>query len=187
MRADRRDPVINKIRRLKGDSFVVKLRDGTQRDLTLSTKANRWELLLDTLDKLSWTSIEVSAGDKLLGVVERDADDLEDDEDEEMSVTDEIAVAVERLVKINQASNSAVMQETRKMFGDVLKAQSDLMASMVSAMQTLQETYTVALQVQRAHLTSTAGAEGGDDDKVMEMVKMAIALNASKPTISAVK
>jgi hypothetical protein len=178
MRADRRNPIINKIRRLKGDSFSVKLRDGTTREVTLSDKANRWEVLLDTLEKLPWKTIEVSAADKLLGVVDNDQEDEDEDEEEDESITDEIARAVERLVKINQTSNVVTMQETRKMFADAMKAQGDVMASMVSAMQTLQETYTVALQVQRAHLTTAGPAGDDDDDKVMKMVQMAMALRA---------
>ena len=171
-RADR-EPHIRALRNHKGTKFLVTLRDGATKTLVLSTKANKWELLKDTLEAIPWLSVEAqNEKGEALGIVERDADFFEEDEDE--GDIDSVPAMVRELVKINMASTAAAMQETRKMFADVMKAQSEVIGAMTSSISTLQETYTLAMQVQRSMIGS--GGAPAEDDKVMEMVKMVMML-----------
>jgi pectin methylesterase-like acyl-CoA thioesterase len=154
---------------MKAAKLVATMRDGSTKPLVLSTKANRWEQLLEVMEALPWVSIEGTDADNgVLGIVERDENHAwEDDEVSGDSMVD----TVERLVKINMAAVAGAMQETRKMFADVLKAQSDVIASVVEAQGALSNTYQQAMRVQAANMAIPGG---GEDDQVMKMMAMAL-------------
>lgn len=178
MRADRQNPHIAELRRLKPVSFVIKLRDGTQRDVPLSTKQNKWELLLRIIDKLPWTSIEALDNDgKLLGVVEQD----DDSEDEGEYVDEEIIRAKAIAVIIKDAVQFA-MVETRKNFELQIRGYDQMATRMLDSQQVMADSYRTAMQVQQLN----ANVPPEEQDKVMQMLQIAFAMMTSgkPPTIN---
>lgn len=182
MRADR-DPIIAKLRRLKGAKYIAHLVDSTSKTLVLSTKANKWEELQRTLQSLQWMTVEaVDADGGVLGVVESDIDYEEED-------MDPVVASTTAIVKIITGAIGQAMQETRRMFADSMSANSKLVEGVLTSVHTMQESYQLALQVQRTALISgaTPGADGGDFDgaKIMEMMKLAaMFMNKQPPQIA---
>lgn len=173
MRADR-DPTIASLRRLKGAKYSVVLSDGTEKQLVLSTKANKWEQLARVLESMQWVSIQVLDGNgAVLGVVENDEDyDTDDDGDPVIAQTTAMARIITQVI-------GQTMQETRKMFADAMTAQSRLVESVITSVQTLQESYQLALTVQRsAMVANSGGGEEPEGAQIMEMLKMAMMLKA---------
>lgn len=178
MRADRQNPHIAELRRLKPVSFVIKLRDGTQRDVPLSTKQNKWELLLRIVDKLAWSSIEALDNDgKLLGVVEQDSDDDEEGE----YVDDEIIRAKAIAVIIKDAVQFA-MVETRKNFELQIRGYDQMATRMLDSQQVMADSYRTAMQVQQMN----QNVPPEEQDKVMQMMQIAFAMMQSgkPPTVT---
>jgi hypothetical protein len=177
MRADRRDPIIASLRRFKPHRFEVKLRDGATKTVPLSTKANRWELLSDTLNVLPWVTIEaLDEQGSTLGAIERDGD-VEVDADPEIE-------RAEAITRIMLSAVSTAMQETRKMFADTMKANAEMCKAMLESQHVVVESYQLALKVQASTMLSQAPDSEGDD-KLMEMFKMAMMLRAGgSPTIA---
>jgi nitrate reductase NapAB chaperone NapD len=172
MRADRRDPVVKELRAFKPARFEVVLRDGQRKALLLSTKANKWELLSDTLSKLPWTSIEaLGVEGNVLGVVERDDDGHEDEEMDTVSELHAFAVILKDMV-------SHTLDQARRMYGDVLSAQSQLIANSVEATGAMRDAYQLALKAQATAsvVGAVEGAGAGADDPVMKMIMGAMAL-----------
>jgi hypothetical protein len=173
MRADRRDPIINALRKFKPVRFVATLRDGTTKDLVLSTKQNRWELLSDTINVLPWATIEaLDEKGSVLGAVERESDTEEILEDDPIDVA---MTGVERFAKILLNVMTTTQTETRKMFADSMKVHADMASSMLESQRVLHESYSLALKVQSAALQGASTGEGGEDG-VMKMLQMAMAL-----------
>lgn len=172
MRADRSSD-IRAVRAFGKDvhHFVVNLRGGGTRELALSSKSNRWGMLLETLDSLSWDSIEVFDGQgKLLGAHENGA--IEEDEDEGVEWPEE------RIAKVIASVVSSTMGECRKMFSDSHTAMAKAMEHLQGAVGAIADTYRDALQLQRASMVAHAGASAGPDPdaQVMEMIKMGMML-----------
>jgi hypothetical protein len=171
MRADR-SPDIRAIRAFgKVATLTVHLRDGSKRDLALSTKSNRWGMLLETLDSMAWDSVEVFDQDgKLLGAHENGAP--EDDEDDVTEWPEE------RIAKVISTVVANTMGECRKMFSDSHNAMAKAMEHLQGAVGAIADTYRDALQLQRATLVAHAGAGAGPDPdaQVMEMIKMGMML-----------
>jgi len=175
MRADRRDPVIAGLRRFKPTKFEVTLADGTKKPVPLQTKANRWELLSDLLEKLPWVHIEAQDTEgNILGAIERDADvDVEPDTD---------IVRAEGLARVIVNAVAMAMSETRKMFADTMRAQTEMMRSMAESSHFVSQSYQTAMRVQASTI---ATPEGDADDKLMQMIQMALALRGgAQPTIN---
>lgn len=178
MRADRQNPHIAELRRLKPVSFVIKLRDGTQRDVPLSTKQNKWELLLRIIDKLAWTSIEALDNDgKLLGVVEQD-----DDSEEEGEYVDEEIIRAKAIAVIIKDAVQFAMVETRKNFELQIKGYDQMATRMLDSQQVMADSYRTAMQVQQLN----ANVPPEEQDKVMQMLQIAFAMMTSgkAPTIN---
>lgn len=172
MRADRRDPVIAEIKRYKSVALLVHMRSGDPRTVPVPTKANRWELLSETLAKLDWVRIEcLDRDEKLLGIVESDeqADDERDvgeDRDERMAklISDVVDRTTLRVASMFQAQMGSFVE---------------LASATTAGLRAVQETYATALRVQAA---SMAGQQDvGADGDVMKMLQMASMLQASKP------
>lgn len=176
MRADRRNPTIAALRRFKPTKFEVTLRDGTKKDVPLSTKQNKWEQLETIIDGLAWVTIEAQ-NDKgeTLGVVEDEAPD-----DGDLVDVDPVE-QLERIAKIMADTCLRVMTttqtETRKMFADSMRANGEVLGSVVESMRVVQDSYSMALKIQAA----TGAGEGGEDDGVMQMMKMAMAMKFGGP------
>jgi nitrate reductase NapAB chaperone NapD len=170
MRADRRDPIIKELRAYKPARFECVLRDGTRKALLLSGKQNKWELLSDTLSKLQWTSIEaLDAEGRILGVVERE----DDSEPEELDSVSELHA----FALILQQNTSHTMDQCRRMYGDVISAQSALVANAVEATNAVRESFQLALKVQATQgIADAVGGEEGGDDPLMRMMTAAMAL-----------
>jgi len=165
MRKDR-DPIIAALAKHKPSKFEVELRDGSKKTVTLSTKANRWQLLSETLDAMAWVTIEAQDQQgNVLGAIEREGD-WEDDLDPEIERGGAFA-------KIILNAVTATMVETRKMFTEQMKANTDLIRSVLDSQHVLVESYSLALKVQATAMGQNAGEE---PDKVMELVKMAAML-----------
>ncbi len=178
MRADRKDPNIAALRRFKPTKFTATLRDGSQRELVLSTKANKWELLSGVLEALPWERIE-ALDDKggILGVVDRD---IEEEEDEGYGVSDEVAVYFKMLKEAQQTT----LHEARLMFADRDKrdaARDDAVTNAIHAMKEAYEAMAEGYQmtIKMASLTAAAGGPAGDD-KVMQMMQMAAMMFTNK-------
>lgn len=176
MRADRRDPVIAQLRRFKPTKFEATCRDGTKKSIPLSTKANRWELLSETLEVIPWVSIEALDGDgNVLGAIDREGELVEED----------IEVARgEGFARIIVSAVTSAMAETRKMFADAMRCNQEMAHSMMESQRVLVDSYQLALNVQRNALAQMGEATGDKQDNVMEMMKLAAMLyQGQKPTI----
>jgi hypothetical protein len=176
MRADQRDPVIKQLRKFKPTKFSATLRDGTVRELVLATRANKWELLLDTIGTMPWVRIEAQdeAG-RVLGAVDRDDEDAADDDDE-----GGIADDVERLTRIMKDVQTSTMVECRRMFADQTRVNAEMAAGMLESMRVMQESYQMAIKMTAMSAVSTNG-ETGEQDKVMQMIQMAMAMKFGTP------
>lgn len=178
MRADRRNPVIKELRRFKPAKFLITLRDGTRKEAPLSTKANKWEIFDELIERLPWAVIEAQSTDgATLGVVESDE---EPDEDFETDGAD----VYERMAKISGDLCIRIMtttqQETRKMFTDAMRGNAEALTNLVESQRAMQDGYQVALKV--ASMTKIGDGQAPDgSDPVMEMMKMAMMINAGKP------
>jgi hypothetical protein len=180
MRADKRDPVIAALRRFKPTKFLATLRSGDTRELALSTRANKWELLLDTIGAMPWTRIE-ALDDKnvVLGAVDQDAQDEPDDDEV-------IGGEVMALTKIMQQVQASTMVECRRMFESQTRVQAEMAKAMLDGMHAMQEGYQVAIRMTAMSATRSASEDGpGEQDKVMQMIQMAMALkfNTPPPTV----
>ena len=170
MRADRQNPHIAALRRFKPTKFDIKLRDGTVREVALSSKANRWELLLGIIDKLPWSTIEALDNDgKLLGMVQSE----EDDEPEEF-VDDEI-IRAGAIAKIIKDAVFQTLTESRKIHEVQVKGYAEMMRSMLDSQQVIVDSYRTAMQVQQ--MATNVPPE--EQDKVMEMMKIAFMMMSS--------
>jgi hypothetical protein len=174
MRADRRDPTIAALRKHKPTKFEATLRDGTTKTITLSTKQNRWELLSDTLEALPWVSIQSLDNDgNVLGAIDREGDYEEIDPD---------VLRGEGIAKIILNAVQVAMSETRKMFADSMKANADMCRSMLESQHVVVESYQLAMKVQAATIGQSAP---GEEDNVMKMLQMAMALKmGGSPSIA---
>lgn len=171
MRADRKDPVIAKLRRLKPAKFEVTLRDGTKKNVPLSSKQNRWEQLLDTLDAMQWVAIEAQDADgQVLGACER-----EGDWEDEIELDGDIERG-QAFAKIILNAVATAMSETRKMFDAQMRAQTELTRAMLDSQHVLVESYSLALKVQATSMGQMP--EGPEQDKVMQMLQMAMAIKS---------
>jgi hypothetical protein len=176
MRADRRNPLIAQLRRYKPTKFELTLRDGTKKNVPLSTKQNRWEQLDDLLEALPWVGIEAQDNEgNVLGAIDREGEaDIEENDPD-------IARA-EAFSRILLSAIATAMSETRKMFADTMKAQNEMARSMLESQHVVVESYQLALKVQQ-NVMLQAGGEG--DDKFNEMLKMAMMMYAGgKPAIT---
>lgn len=164
MRADRRDPVIAQLRRFKPTRFEATCRDGTKKQIPLATKANRWELLSDTLEVIPWVSIEaLDADGNVLGAIDREGELVEED----------IEVARgEGFARIIVSAVTSAMAETRKMFADAMRCNQEMAHSMMESQRVLVDSYQLALNVQRNALQQI-GESQPQQDNVMEMMKLA--------------
>jgi hypothetical protein len=177
MRADRKDPVIARLRRLKATHFAVTVGDDIK-EIPLSTKANKWEQLLDILETLRWTVIEAQDDKRqVLGRVERDVED--EDTGDEYEDDDRDIRRVEQLTKLMSQVQSNTMLEVRRMFSDQVKVFADMAGSMMDAMRVMQDSYQTAIRMTAAAAT-TGGAEGSED-QVMKMLQMAFAMKFGGP------
>lgn len=186
MRADRRDPTIAALRRFKPHAFVFTLRDGTQKNVPLSTKQNRWEQLLAIMEKWPWAQIEAQDADgKTLGLVEAEQDEEEViDED-----YDAVSASVERITRQMLTVMTTTQQETRKSFESTLRAYGDMAASMMEAMNVVRESYSLAIKAQQMTEIVGAGGDGhdaGSTENMMKLLMMAQSLmsNGPKPPIT---
>lgn len=176
MRADKRDPVIAALRRFKPTAFAVKVGDDSK-SLALSTKANKWELLLDTLNTWRWTHIE-ALDDKgnVLGAIDREAEDEDEDEFVDVEVD-----RVDKLTAIMMRVQQNTMLECRRMTADQTKVFGDMAASMMEAMRVMQDSYQTAIRMTATAAAASVTSEDGGQDAVMKMVQMAIALKTGSP------
>lgn len=178
MRADRRNPIIKELRRFKPAKFLITLRDGTTKEAPLSTKANKWEIFDELIERLPWAAIEAQSTDgQTLGVVESDEEPDEDD------VQIDGADIFERMAKIAcdtvLRAVTATQQETRKMFTDAMRGNAEALTNLVESQRAMQDGYQVALKVASMTRVSDGAPDGGDP--VMEMMKMAMMVQAGKP------
>jgi hypothetical protein len=173
-RADRH-PHIAALRKMKPVKFEVTLRDGTQKTVPLSTKQNKWEVLHGLLESMPWSTCEAQDNDgNTLGIVECDEVEVDD-------IDSDIGRA-EAFSRILLSAVTQTMSEVRKMFADTMRANADMSRSMLESQHVVVESYQLALKVQQNVMLQQAPPEG--DDKVMEMVKLAMMMNAGgKPTI----
>lgn len=176
-RVDRSNPVISQLRKLKGCVLLrVELRDGTDRKVDVPKQGNRWDKLSKLLDSMPWDTIEAQDKDgKTLGVIEAD-EDLFDDEEED---TGSGRVAeFKAMAHVCRDIMRDTMKETRAMFQVQTDGQAHLMTAIVEGLRSVQDSYSLALKVQAAHL-----AGGGDaGTEVQDMMKMAFAMAmAPKP------
>lgn len=175
MRADQRNPTIKALRRFKPSKFAATLRDGSTRDLELSTRANKWEILENTINSLPWTRIEaLSDGGAVLGCVDAEEDEII--EETEGGIADD----VERLTKIMQQVQQSTMVECRRMFADQQRVQGEMAAAMMDSMKVMQESYQMAIKM-TAMAGVSSGGEAGEQDKVMQMIQMAMAMKFGTP------
>jgi hypothetical protein len=178
MRADRRNPLIAQLRRYKPSKFELTLRDGTKKNVPLSTKQNRWEQLDELLSTVPWTVIEAHDTEgNLLGAVERDGELVDDDQDPDIG-------RAEAFSRILLSAVSTAMQETRKMFADTMRANAEMCKAMLESQHVVVESYQLALKVQQ-NVMLQAGGESQGDDKFNEMLKMAMMMYAGgKPALT---
>lgn len=165
MRADRRDPIIAALRKHKPTKFEATLRDGTKKQIPLSTKQNRWELLSDTLEVLQWVTIESLDNDgNTLGAIEREGE-FDDEQDPEV-------VRGENFARIIVSAVTAAMSETRKMFADSTRANAEIIRSLVDSQHVVTENFQMAMRIQATAL----GQVQPEEDNVTKMLQMAMAL-----------
>jgi len=180
MRADRRNPVIKELRKFKPAKFLIELRDGTRKEAPLSAKANKWEIFDELIGRLPWVSIEAQDNDgKTLGIVESDAVDEDEGTDEANG-----ADIYERMAKISGDLCLRIMQstqkETRLMFADAIHGNGEAIANILESQRAMQDSYQVAIKM--ATLSATKGEGGAEGaDPVMDMMKMAMMIQAGKP------
>lgn len=176
MRADRRDPVIAALRKHKPTKFEATLRDGTKKQIPLSTKANRWELLSDTLEVIPWVTIEALDNEgQTLGAIEREGE-FDDELDPEVARNEGFARIIAGVV-------STTMAECRKMFGESMRANQDMARSMSESLHVVNDSYNLAMKIQAATLGQAATPEG--EDNVFKMIQMAMMLKqGGTPSIS---
>lgn len=148
------------------------MRDGSHKAIPLSTKANKWELLSETLSRLPWATVEALDGEgAVLGIVERE-DDSHDDDDDVETVSELHALAV-----ILKDIQQTTLEQARRMFSDVIAAQSRLVENCIESTNAVRESYTLAMKVQATHnIVEGAGGEGAEKDAVMQMIQGALAL-----------
>ena len=178
MRADKRDPVIAALRRFKPTKFFVTLRDGSSRELALSSRSNKWELLLDTINTMPWSRIEaMDAGNVVLGAVDQDTEEPEEEEDG--TVTGEVMALTKIMLQVQQAT----MVECRRMFEARDKRDERTAQSMAEAVDVMKESFQLAIKMTALSASTQSG--GGDDkpepDAVMQMMQMAMAMKFGTP------
>lgn len=173
-RLDRRDPVIAKLRRLKPYQLRIELRDGTERKADIPKQGNKWERLAKLLDSLVWERIEAQDKEgKILGVVEAEPDPELDDDEEDGNAASDFAQGCKLGANVAVAVMRTTQKETRAMFATQMEGQAHLMTAVIDGMNSIRDSYQLALRVQHATLSSQ-GNEGGDE--VTNMMKMAMTL-----------
>jgi hypothetical protein len=177
MRADQKSPVVKRLRQFKPTKFLATLRDGSTRELGLSTKANKWEQLLNVIEAIPWVRIEALSDDNVvLGIVDQEVDDdLEDDAGSD-------AGDVMALTKIMMQVQQSTMLECRRMFEGQHRVQAEMASSMMDSLRAMQEGYQLAIKMTAmAGATSGGDPETGEPDKVMQMIQMAMAMKFGTP------
>lgn len=178
MRADFKSPVIKTLRRFKPTKFLATLRDGSTRELGLSTKANKWEQLLTVIEALPWTRIEALNDENVvLGLVDQETDEEEPEDD-----IGDVGGEVMALTKIMQQVQFTTMQQCAKMFEARDKRDERIAQSMADAMDVMKESYQMAIKMTAmAGAASSGGGEPGEPDKVFQMIQMAMAMKFGTP------
>lgn len=186
MRADRKDPNIAALRRFKPTKFTATLRDGTARELVLSTRANKWEILADTLGALPWDRIEALDGTgAVLGVVDREREEAgPDDGDDYADEPSDVAKYVAMMKDVQLST----LHEARLMFADRDRRDATRDAAVTESIHAMKEAYEAMADGYQMTIKMTAmaaGTEGEGGDKTMQMMQMA-AMLMSKQAPSAV-
>lgn len=170
MRADRRDPVIAEIKKYKATVLLVHMRTGEPRTLPIPSKANRWELLSATLEKLDWVRVEcLDREHNLLGIVEGDEDEQAD--------TDGGDDRDERMARLISDVVDRTTMRVASMFQAQMQGFVELASTTTAGLRAVQETYATALRVQAASQAAQA-SDNGDLD-VMKMLQAAAMLKSA--------
>lgn len=167
MRADR-DPLVAEIRRHNPTKLLVHMRDGEERSVPISGKANRWEKLLSTLSSLAWDSIEcLDREGGLLGVVEN-----EEVDDDAPDAVDLESKRDQRLLGLLKEAMSFGVAQTRAQYEGQMSAFRELASSVVSTVRVVQDSYGQAMKVQAAAQAASAMGSDTGDSEIMKMLMM---------------
>jgi hypothetical protein len=163
--------LVEELKKHKPVSLRVELDDGTLRTVPMPKAGARWSKAVKVLDALPWVKVECLDGKGgIVGVIEADE---EDEPEPELGGTSEATA----LAKVMLAVMQTTMSEVRKMFGDQLKGMADMQRAQSEAMTSLSETYQHAMRVQASTVVPTAG----EQDEVVNMMKMAMMMGMQRP------
>lgn len=170
--------VIEDIKRYQPASLKVTLGDGTEKPVAVPKNRNRWSRTQQVLDALPWVRIECLDGKGMvLGVI---------DDDEQVvalagDTTDEGSIAMARvLVDVMRST----MKETRAMFEAQMRGTADLVSALIEGQRSLQQSYELSMQVQRAALLTQAGEQAGGNPEILQMLQLAVGLTANKAPVA---
>lgn len=176
--------IIDDIKRYSPAALKVTLSDGTEKAVAVPKSGNRWARTAQVLSALRWTSIEcIDAKGALLGVIESEPEDVEDDD-----VVDDGAADLRGLARVMVDVQRATMRETRMMVDPILRGMSEAMRTMGETLVQQSEAYKTMLQMQQAYLMAppTEGEDGGGKE-FTNMMQMAMALRGMLPATPAKK
>lgn len=156
----RDNPVVNAIRKARADSLVVHVGDKTE-TVAVPKAGARWSKLAKLLDALDWDSVDAyDAAGRLLGRIPNpDIADEEEEEDADEPQEDQLV----KLANVITGVVKTTMTECRTMFEAQLQGQAALTTAMVEGMNSVTESYKLALQVQAAATMHASSSRGGEE------------------------
>lgn len=171
-----RDPVIAKIKALKGEKIELTCSDGTVKKVALAKAGNRWSKLVDVLNSVDWHYLEVQDKDgALLGRVENDDDgddgDLGDDDDDGRCPACGRKSEVKVLLEVMRSTQRADGQNYKA----TLEGFAKLVEQMGNANSHLSESYSQSMRLRSA---GEAADVATGNPEFAEMLKMAMMLFA---------
>lgn len=168
--------VIEEIKRLAPASLKVTLSDGTEKPVAVPKAGNRWARTSQVLDSLRWVTVEcLDAKGSLLGVIEADEPDDEDDVDD--GGGDELRGLARILMDVQRAT----MKETRLMVDPVLRGMGESMRVMSETMSAQTEAYQTMMRMQQAYLMAPPTQDADGNQEFTNMMQMAMALRGLMP------
>ncbi len=172
-----RDPVIAKVKALKGEKIELTCSDGTVKKVALAKAGNRWSKLVDVLNSVDWHFLEVQDKDgALLGRVDNDDDsdedeDLGDDHDGGRCPACGRKPEVKVLLEVMRATQRADGQNYKA----TLEGFAKLVEQMGNANSHLSESYSQSMRLRSA---GEAAETAQGSPEFAEMLKMAMMLFA---------
>jgi hypothetical protein len=169
--------VIEDIKRYTPSSLKVTLGDGTEKAVAVPKNGNRWARTQQVLNALPWVRIECLDKDgRVLGVV--DDDELAEELAQQTGDMGENTVAMARtLTDVLRFT----MRETRQMFEAQMRGTAELVQALIEGQRSLQQSYEMSMQVQRASIMAEAAASAGAGGEMQTFLQIALAAMQGKP------